>query len=111
MVANAGAGPEPIPSRELNSQILAQGISYCLTQEARAAAQSIANKMRSENGVVTAVQSWLRQLPAKRLQCDLIPDQPAVWNCSRFKKTLKLSKLAAAMLTSRKLVDDKHLQM
>ena len=111
MVANAGAGPDPIPFKKLDVQILAEGIQYCLTPEATTAAQSIADRMASEQGVTAAMRSWLQQLPAQPLQCDLIPDQPAAWTHSKSGCKLKFSKVAAAALLSRKVVDSKHLQL
>ncbi|OLN97672.1 Sterol 3-beta-glucosyltransferase UGT80A2-like protein 2 [Colletotrichum chlorophyti] len=110
MVANAGAGPEPIPFKQLTSQKLADGIGYCMTPQARSAAQAIAERMRSENGVQAAAQSWLRQLPKQRLQCDLIPSQPAAWTYKKGKKPVKISKLAAEELVSRKVIEAKHLE-
>lgn len=110
MVANAGAGPKPIPFRHLQSQNLADGIAYCLTPQARSAAQSIAEQMKSEDGVQAAVQSWLRQLPKSRMRCDLIPSQPAAWVYRKGKIRTRLSKVAAEELVSRKMVDTKHLE-
>jgi hypothetical protein len=111
MVASACAGPRPIPFKRLSSQKLADGIAYCLTPEARHAAQSIAERMRSEQGVQAAAQSWLRQLPKQhRLQCDLLPSQPAAWVYKKGTQRIKLSKLAAEELASRNVINVKHLE-
>ncbi|KAH6840590.1 hypothetical protein B0I37DRAFT_347054 [Chaetomium sp. MPI-CAGE-AT-0009] len=111
MVANAGAGPKPIPFKQLDSQKLADAIGYCLTPQARSAAQSIAEQMKSEQGVQAAAQSWLRQLPKQhRMRCDLLPSQPAVWVYRKAKKSIRLSKIAAEELVSRKMIDTKHLE-
>jgi hypothetical protein len=110
MVANAGAGPKPIPSKQLDSQKLAEGIAYCLTPQARSAAQSIAEQMKSEQGVQAAAQSWLRQLPKQSLRCDLLPGQTAAWVYKEGKKSIKLSKIAAEELVSRKTIDAKRLE-
>ncbi|KAK0721774.1 hypothetical protein B0T26DRAFT_700265 [Lasiosphaeria miniovina] len=110
MVANAGAGPKPIPSKQLDSQKLAEGIAYCLTPQARSAAQSIAEQMKSEQGVQAAAQSWLRQLPKHRLRCDLVPSEPAAWVYKKGKKPIKLSKIAAEELVSRKVIEAKKLE-
>jgi hypothetical protein len=112
MVANAGAGPMPVPFKKLTAQTLADGIASCLTPQAKSAAQSIAEQMDSEQGVQAAAQSWLRQLPAKqRLRCDLLPSQPAAWVYKKGKKPVKLSKMAAEELVSRKTVNAKHLEL
>jgi hypothetical protein len=111
MVANAGAGPKPVRFKQLNAQKLADGIAYCLTPQAKSAAQSIAEQMKSEHGVQAAAQSWLRQLPTPRLRCDLLSSQPAVWVYKKGKKAIKLSKVAAEELVSRKAVNAKHLEL
>ncbi|KAM3493089.1 hypothetical protein MY3957_003686 [Beauveria namnaoensis] len=48
MVARAGAGPKPIPHKEMTADILAQGIQYCLSDTAVAAAKLLASRMESE---------------------------------------------------------------
>lgn len=110
MVAKAGAGPEPIPFKQLTSQKLAEGIRCCMTPAAKSAAGAIAEQMRSEQGVQAAAQSWLRQLPKQGLQCDLMPSQPAAWTYKKGKKLMKISKVAAAELVSRGVVEEKHLE-
>jgi hypothetical protein len=98
MVASAGAGPQPIPQKQLNAANLADAIRFCLTPEAAAAAGSLAAKMKSENGVATAARLFHANLPLESLRCDVLPDQPAVWAVKRGAKHLKLSKLAASVL-------------
>ncbi|RYP41684.1 hypothetical protein DL767_000889 [Monosporascus sp. MG133] len=111
MVANAGAGPKPIPQKQLSSENLAESIRYCLSPRAVSAAQSIAARMASENGVQAAVDSWLRQLPVKRMQCDLLPTQPAAWTYTKSGRPLKLSKMAAEILLSQNTIESKHLSL
>ncbi|RSL67384.1 hypothetical protein CEP51_012667 [Fusarium floridanum] len=48
MVANAGAGPNPIPHAELTVNNLSEAIVYCLSHQASTAAASIAARMASE---------------------------------------------------------------
>ncbi|RMJ17627.1 hypothetical protein CDV36_002667 [Fusarium kuroshium] len=48
MVANAGAGPNPIPHAELTVNNLSEAIVYCLSHQASTAAESIAARMASE---------------------------------------------------------------
>ncbi|KAL0934371.1 UDP-glucose,sterol transferase [Colletotrichum truncatum] len=109
MVANAGAGPKPIPQKQLNPENLTAAIRYCLSPKAVAAAQQIAAQMEAEQGVRAAADSWWRQLPLNRMQCDLIPSQAAAWNYSKLKKPLKLSKMAAEILLSHDALQLKHL--
>ncbi|KAK8202450.1 hypothetical protein IWZ01DRAFT_459914 [Phyllosticta capitalensis] len=108
MVAAAGAGPRPIPHRNLDSQNLAEAIAFCLTPEASAAAHGIAVKMRAENGVKNAVDSFHANLPLERAQCDLLPDRPAFWIYKKGKRPMRLSKLAAGLIASRLDLPRKH---
>ncbi|KAG4286449.1 hypothetical protein FPRO06_07709 [Fusarium proliferatum] len=73
MVANAGAGPAPIPHTELTVDKLAVAIRYCLSPQAATAAATVADKMPSEVGVRAAVQSFHKCLPLERIRCDVIP--------------------------------------
>ena len=98
MIAAAKAGPEPIPYKALNSQNLAEAMSFCLSPEAAAAARDIADKMRTENGVREAAASFHRQLPRDRMSCDLLPQQPATWLYTRGRRPIKLSNLAVENL-------------
>ena len=111
MVAAAGAGPKPIPIKALDRQILQEAISFCLSNEASEAAGKLAQKMRAESGVSTAVSSFHRHLHPERLSCDLIPDRPAVWIHSKSERALKLSKTSAEILIDYLRVDRKDLKM
>ncbi|CAF3454368.1 unnamed protein product [Fusarium graminearum] len=99
MVHAAGAGPMPIPQKILNSQNLSQAIRDCLTPGALAAARGMAEKMRQENGVRQAVNSFHANLPLDKMRCDIIPGLPAAWSYKLGSQQLKLSKAAAEILT------------
>ena len=111
MVAAAGAGPIPIPHKDLSVDILAEGIRYCLTVQATTAASTIAVKMGSEIGVQAAVSSFHRHLPVELLSCDICPGQTAVWSYSTGTRKVKISKLAAAQLIAQDQIDPKKLKM
>lgn len=111
MIANARAGPEPIPYKALNSKNLADAISFCLSPAAIAAAGDIARKMRHENGVKQAVASFHRQLPRSRMECELVLHQPATWLYTRYKVPLRLSSVAVEVLSRTGLnLKRKHLK-
>lgn len=101
MVAAAGAGPKPIQHKLLTCENIVQAIKFCLTPEASRAAQDIAIKMKMESGITRAVQSFHDNLPGEGLQCDLLPSEPATWIYKGHKGRLKLSKLAAEILSDR----------
>ncbi|TID06936.1 Sterol 3-beta-glucosyltransferase UGT80B1 [Colletotrichum higginsianum] len=102
VVAKAGAGPAPIPQKELDAMRLAEAIRFCLSPVANQAVQAVAEKMRQEHGVDAAVRSFHRNIPASAMCCHLFPDQPAAWTYEKTSKTgrksLKLSNQAAACL-------------
>ncbi|KAM0490394.1 hypothetical protein ACHAP8_011611 [Fusarium lateritium] len=110
MVAKAGAGPFPIPHKELSVENLSEAIRYCLSDKAAAAAMLIAKKMESEVGVRAAVQSFHKNLPLERMRCDLIPTEPAVWSYSKSKRPIKLSKMAAEIILSKRPGDSKYIK-
>ncbi|KAM5356612.1 hypothetical protein ACJ41O_003258 [Fusarium nematophilum] len=111
MVAASGAGPSPIPQKQLNADNLAEAIQFCLTPEAAAAAAELSSRMRRENGVVTAVRSFHANLPLENLRCDILGNQPAVWLCKRGGKQIKLSKAAAGVLFQHLKIDHKKLSL
>lgn len=110
MVAAAGAGPKPIAYKSLTVDALVEAIRYCLKPEALTAANQIAEKMRAESGVEAAVASFHANLPAHRLSCDVVPDQPAAWVYKKGRTQIRLSKVAAEILSSHLMVDFKRLQ-
>ncbi|KAI1451287.1 glycosyltransferase family 1 protein [Annulohypoxylon moriforme] len=110
MVAAAGAGPKPIPQKSLTVSALAEAIRYCLTPQAQEAAQSIAAKMRTENGVKAAVASFHANLPVRELQCDLIKGQTAAWVYPVKNTRIRLSKVAVEILASHLGINAKQLK-
>ncbi|KXX80126.1 Sterol 3-beta-glucosyltransferase [Madurella mycetomatis] len=101
MVAAAGAGPSPIPQKQLNTTNLAEAIRFCLTPEASNAARRMATEMQSESGVRRAVASFHANLPLEKMRCDILPNLAAAWSLkTRDCKTLKLSKEAAEVLVA-----------
>jgi hypothetical protein len=110
MVARAGAGPSPIPHAELDPDILASAIQFCLTQDAAEAAREIALKMQAESGVAAAVDSFHRNLPLDRMRCSIMPDQAAVWTYGVGKQRLILSKTAVNILIEHDKIDARNIK-
>ncbi|KAL6232331.1 hypothetical protein BDW75DRAFT_22879 [Aspergillus navahoensis] len=109
LVAASGAGPKPIPYRDVTATNLAEAIAFCLHPQALHAAQNIASRIQYEDGVKTAVYSFHRNLPLDKMQCDLLPNRAATWTCKS--PSLHLSKLAAQILVEHLRVDRKALQL
>jgi hypothetical protein len=110
MVAAAGAGPTPIPYKSLTAGSLSEAISFCLTPGAENAANVISTKMKTESGVKTAVQSFHANLPKADMQCDILPDQTAAWTY-RGQRSIKMSKMAAGILTENKKIEPADLKL
>jgi sterol 3beta-glucosyltransferase len=48
MIHKAGAGPEPIPQKQLNAENLRTAIEFAISPPAKAAAQKMAEQIQSE---------------------------------------------------------------
>ncbi|KAL2121892.1 hypothetical protein VTJ04DRAFT_2347 [Mycothermus thermophilus] len=114
MIGKAGAGPEPVPHKHLTVDRLAEGIRYCLTDEAREAAQHIARDIAREgDGAENACRAFHRGLRLhghRSMRCALLPDQVAVWQTTGGTR-LRLSALAAEILVRRGLLSWKKLRL
>lgn len=107
MVSKAGAGAhEPIPYKQLSVEALAEGITQCLSPEAKAAAEKIAQDIALEgDGASNAVDSFhnhLRLQGEHTMCCSIFQDRIAVWEVK--KSVLRLSALAAELLVQKKKI-------
>ncbi|KAI1633808.1 hypothetical protein F4809DRAFT_621879 [Biscogniauxia mediterranea] len=113
MVASAGAGPEPVPYKELSAERLAEGIKYCMTDEALAAAQGIARNIEREgDGARNAVRSFHHNLTLSgedSMRCSILNDRVAVWSVKN--TSVKLSALAADVAIERGLIAWRRLRL
>ncbi|KAK4165332.1 sterol 3-beta-glucosyltransferase [Cladorrhinum sp. PSN259] len=113
MVSNAGAGPEPVPYKELDADKLAEGIKFCLTEEAQTAVDKIAKSIAEEgDGAENACRAFHKGLVLhgeRSMRCAILPEMAATW---KMKDTgLRLSPVAAEMLVQRRLVSWKKLRL
>ncbi|XPS92783.1 hypothetical protein M3J09_002162 [Ascochyta lentis] len=109
MVARAGAGPNPIPHKQLTADKLADAIDFCLKPESLDRAKELASKIAAEKGSDMGAQSFHQHLEADRLRCTLAPSQAAVW---RIKRTqVRLSAFAACTLANANLLDFHDLKL
>ncbi|KFZ24155.1 hypothetical protein V502_01367 [Pseudogymnoascus sp. VKM F-4520 (FW-2644)] len=109
MVARAGAGPDPIPYKQLTADKLADAINFCLKSESLEVAKELASKIAAERGTAIGAQSFHQYLDVDRLRCTLAPSRPATW---RIKRTqVRLSAFAACTLANAKLVDFHDLKL
>lgn len=108
MIAEARAGPRPMPHKLLSSQNLVDAIQLLLAPETKQAAQRISSQMASEQGVQAAVQSFHANLPFEAIPCNILHDQPAAWIYK--KAPLRLSKIAAQILIDNAIISPNDLR-
>ncbi|SMY23427.1 unnamed protein product [Zymoseptoria tritici ST99CH_1A5] len=109
MVARAGAGPDPIPNKELTADKLADGIKVCLEPQSQERAHELAASIATEKGSDLGAQSFHQFLDVDKMRCSLAPSRPAVW---RIKRTqARLSAMAACTLAQEGLLDFNDLKL
>ena len=116
MVARAGAGPTPVPSKELTADRLADAIMTALEPETLQRANQLGDKIKEEKGTEVGAASFHAQLNIDLLRCVLAPSRPAVWTVKRAKSkrtstptglddVIRLSAFAATVLGNEGLLD------
>lgn len=113
MIGNAKAGPDPVPYKSLTAEKLAEGIKYCLTEEAVKGAGEISKRIEAEgDGAENACQAFHSHLTLtgkNSMRCSILEDKIADW---KLKDTnLRLSALAADMLVEKGLLSWKKLRL
>ena len=109
MVAKAGAGPTPIPHKQLSATNLAAAIQAALTPSALERAQELGVRIRSENGTTVGAQSFQNNLDVDALRCSVAPSRAAVWRVKRTK--IRLSAFAATALGNEGLLNFNDLKL
>ncbi|KAL7420673.1 hypothetical protein Q5752_004624 [Cryptotrichosporon argae] len=105
-IANAGAGPAPLPYRFLSVTALVSAIQYVTSEPARTAASRIAARIASDGGVEAGAASFNAHLPLAHMKCDVSGDV-AVWWDERH--CLKLGSQVVGVLVAEKKVDWREL--
>ncbi|KAL5314993.1 hypothetical protein ACEPPN_017643 [Leptodophora sp. 'Broadleaf-Isolate-01'] len=103
MVARAGAGPVPIPYKQLTADKLAAAITEALKPETLERAKELGSKIKEEKGAETGAKSFHDMLDVDHLRCSLAPSRVAVWRVKRTQT--RLSALAAHVLANEGLLD------
>jgi UDP:flavonoid glycosyltransferase YjiC (YdhE family) len=81
IIADAGAGPRPIPGDRLDSDALAEAFTICLDARVRERASALGAAIRATDGVELTVQSVYRHLPLHAMSCSNDPDRLATVYC------------------------------
>jgi len=109
VIARAGAGPSPIPIRELTASKLAVALQAALSPTTRWQAQQLGERIMRENGTHVGAVTFHQQLNLGNLTCTLEPSRCAVW---KLKKTgIKLSAFSATALIDASIIQYKHLEL
>jgi UDP:flavonoid glycosyltransferase YjiC (YdhE family) len=109
MCARAGAGPNPIPYKELSLEKLVKGIKFVLSEDAQRSAKEISLKIQKEDGVKNAVDGFHQLLPLKRMRCCVFPDKVAIWSVPKL--NLGISSQVAGVLDNERKLDLKKLKL
>ncbi|KAH0524272.1 hypothetical protein TsFJ059_006803 [Trichoderma semiorbis] len=109
MIARSGAGPDPVPFKELTAEILAESISFALMPEVQEAAQRMAEDIAEENGAEDTAKSFQDHLGIDDFECEICPGRLAT---QRHKKTnTRLSSFAVSCLIDKGLIQPPELEL
>jgi sterol 3beta-glucosyltransferase len=109
MIAKAGAGPKPVPFKQMTSESLAASITFALKEEVGNAVKKMAGQIAEEDGARATVQDIEHALDMDEMRCQICPERLALW---KDKKTgIHLSGMAASTLAEKKLIHPKQLRL
>lgn len=109
MIAEAGAGPQPIPAKQLTAESLAQAIREALEPDVLTKARELGLRIEKEKGTDVGGQSFHDHLDLDRMRCALAPNRVATWRVRRTQ--IKLSALAACVLANAKIISFADLKL
>ncbi|KAI9703540.1 MAG: hypothetical protein M1820_005844 [Bogoriella megaspora] len=109
MVNRGGAGPPPIPNKQLTAEKLADAILEALKPSSLEKAAELAATVNAEKGTDNGAVSFHQMLDVDKLRCHLCPDRGAVWRIRRTE--VRLSTLAATTLSNAGLLKFNDLKL
>ena len=109
MVARAGAGPLPVPSKQLTADKLVAAILEALKPNTLQRAQGLGARIGTEKGTDVGAQSFHDKLDVDSMRCLVSPSRAAVWRIKR--TTIRLSAFAATTLFNENLLDFNNLKL
>jgi UDP:flavonoid glycosyltransferase YjiC (YdhE family) len=71
IVADAGAGPVPVPIGSLTAESLAGAIRFALGPQVRERARELSRRVAAETGPEETIASFYRELPLEAMRCSL----------------------------------------
>jgi hypothetical protein len=113
MVARAGAGPTPVPFKQLTAEKLAASILEALKPETLERAKELGELIREERGCAVGAESFHANMNMNRMRCMMVPSKVAVWRIKTNGKTedVRLSAFAANILGAEGIIDVNQLKL
>lgn len=114
MIARAGAGPLPIPYKQLTPEGLSTAILEALKPETLERARELGEHIRQEKGCEAGAANFHARLNVEGLRCLMAPTRAAVWQVkTKGLKTdgLRLSAFAATVLGNEGILDVNQLRL
>lgn len=108
MIARAGAGPTPIPFKEMTSETLRASIEFALRPEVQTAVQEMADRIAIENGAADTTADFQSRHNIGEMRCDLCPDRLASWKHRR--TGAQLSTFAVGCLISNEIIESHEIK-
>ncbi|CAF1083866.1 unnamed protein product [Didymodactylos carnosus] len=108
MVAKCGAGPKPLPGKNLDINNLFEAFKFALTPEVRAAAEKLEDGIKKEDGVEAAVRAFHTALPLHHMLSDLESTYPARYYLPEY--DLKISLPVAEVLIAGEAIIESELK-
>ncbi|WEW54665.1 hypothetical protein PRK78_000085 [Emydomyces testavorans] len=109
IVAKAGAGPHPIPHKQLTADNLAAAITSALKPEMQMKAKELGIIVQREPSLRRGIESFHRQLRPEMVRCALSPCRAAVWRIKRTK--IRLSAFAVTLLINEGILDVRDVKL
>ena len=108
MIARAGAGPTPVPFKEMTAETLQASIKFALRPEVQTAVQEMADRISLEDGAADTAADFQARHNIDGMRCDLCPDRLASW---KHKRTgAQLSNFAVGCLISREVIESRDIK-
>ena len=79
MIAKAGAGPVPVPFKQMTAESLANSITFALQDSVQVAVQKMAASIAEEDGAGDTMRDFEQRLNIDAMRCQLCPERLAIW--------------------------------
>lgn len=109
MIARAGAGPKPVPYKQMTAESLAKSIEFALKEEVQIAVKKMAEQIAEEDGAGDCVAAFEDNLRVDEMRCHVLPERLAIWYDRE--SGVHLSGLAVAVLSEKHIIHPKNLRL